>query len=636
MDITSGRGRAGGLPGGTVTFLFTDIERSTALLRAVGQERYWDALAAHRDLITRAVEEQAGVVVDSQGDAIFSAFQSARSAVAAAAAAQRALDETEWAGGPSLSVRMGLHSGEATPVDGDYLGLAVHRAKRVCDAAHGGQVVLSAATRELVSDDLPEGLSLRDLGPTSLPGFELDERPSQLVIAGLPDEFPPLRAGRPTRKPDLLERETELATLEAALEAASQGGGCFVAVEGAAGIGKSRLLAEVRESAATRGFAVLASRGSELERSFPFGVVRQLFEPVLARATSEERTAATAGAGALAAPLFGLAEQSEGEVEASGFAVLHGLYWLTANLAERGPLLLALDDLHWADVASLRWMDYLARRLEGLPVLVVAAVRSLEEGAEFALADLLADAATVSVHPAPLSETAVAAIVTKKLTSDALPAVAAASREATGGNPLLLNQLVSALASIPPERKGGDLVEEVGRIAPEVVSRRVRLDLARLGPAATALGKAVAILGDGAGLANAGELAELDIAQAREAAVLLSRAEILQRGRTLAFVHPLLRRAVYELVPGPECEVAHERAAALLREKGAPLEQVAAQLLLAPPGGRPDVVAQLREAAQRALGEGVPESAVEYLQRALDEPPPEADRADILLELPLR
>jgi class 3 adenylate cyclase/DNA-binding CsgD family transcriptional regulator len=632
MGGASGTERARELPVGTVTFLFTDVEGSTALLRAVGQERYGETLAAQREVIGRAVEEHGGVVVDSHGDSLFAAFQSARGAVAAAAAAQRVLDGPEWVGKPPLSVRMGLHSGEAVSTSGDYLGLPVHRGKRVCDAAHGGQVLLSAATRELVSDDLPKGLAIHDLGLAELAGFEGDERLFHLVVEGLPVDFPPPRAGRAARRA-LLERDTELEALEAATAGASRGLGCLVAIEGAAGIGKSRLLAEARASAAARGFAVLVSRGSELERSFPFGVVRQLFEPALARMTPEERALATAGAGSLAAPLLGGAADAERSADPSGFGLLHGLYWLTMNLAEQRPLLLTIDDLHWADAASLRWIAYLALRLEGVSVLVVAALRPPAEGAVPALTELLGDAATTLVRPAPLSEAAVAAIVGESVSTDALPEVAAASYEATNGNPLLIHQLVNELASLRSTGEAEDLVRVVHRIAPEVVGQRVSRDLARLGPEATALGKSVAILGDEASLANAAELAGLEIGQARTAAVQLAGAEILQPGRALAFAHPLIGRAVYELIPGPERDAEHERASVLLRERGAPPEQLAAQLLLTPPSGRTEVVGQLRIAAQRALGEGVPESAAEYLQRALDEPPTDAERVEVLLEL---
>jgi DNA-binding CsgD family transcriptional regulator len=431
----------------------------------------------------------------------------------------------------------------------------------------------------------------------------------------------------------LLERESELAALDAAIESATAGTGGFVAIEGAAGMGKSRLLVETRGRASTAGLRVLSARGSELERSFPFGVVRQLFEAPLMRMAEQERAAATAGAAALAAPLFGLPSATEVPVGDDAFAVLHGLYWLTANFADRGSLLIAIDDLHWADAASVRWVDYLARRVEGLPLLALATLRPPEDDPDAALADLLADPATLIIRPTPLSPAATAALVGERLTDvdeEALVALA----ETTRGNPLLLHELLSALAATGSEGGGGAFAEEVRRIAPEVVSRRVRLELAKLGPDATALARAIAVLGeDEVSSACVPELAGLGAQRTDQAAVQLARAEIVHRDRPFRFVHPLVRSAIYDRLSVNERETAHEQAAALLIQIGAELERVAAQLLLAPRHGRAEVVEQLRAAAHRALADGAPESAVEYLGRALAEPPPEPARPVLLLEL---
>ena len=187
----------------------------------------------------------------------------------------------------------------------------------------------------------------------------------------------------PEERP-LLEREAELAALRSALEAARSGDGRLVVIEGAAGIGKTRLLSEARMLATE--FQVLSARAGELESDFAFGIVRQLFEGALASAPTDVRTDLLSGAAALAAPLFALVP---GDVEPGGgetsFAMLHGLYWLTANLSLQRPTLLIVDDLHWADEPSLRWLGYLVRRLEGLPLLVVAATRPPEHARPQAL-----------------------------------------------------------------------------------------------------------------------------------------------------------------------------------------------------------------------------------------------------------
>jgi predicted ATPase len=171
----------------------------------------------------------------------------------------------------------------------------------------------------------------------------------------------------------LLEREVQIAALRALAEATRSGGGRFVVVEGTAGIGKTRLLAEARAIAGSAGMGVLAARGGELEGEFAYGIVRQLFEPLLGVAAPELRAELLSGPVALIAPLLGAAQPAGAQDAAAegSFAIVHGLYWLAANVALHRPTLLAIDDLHWADTPSLRWLLYLTRRLEGVPLLVV-------------------------------------------------------------------------------------------------------------------------------------------------------------------------------------------------------------------------------------------------------------------------
>jgi predicted ATPase len=162
----------------------------------------------------------------------------------------------------------------------------------------------------------------------------------------------------------LLEREAELAALKAMLDGAQGGDGRLAVVEGSAGIGKTRLLAEARAAAREAELEVLTARAGELEGEFAFGIVRQLFEAPLAAASPDVRSELFSGAAELSASLFASAPRNLSREEAeSSFAMLHGLYWLAANFASRRPTLLAVDDLHWADEPSLRWLLYLARRL---------------------------------------------------------------------------------------------------------------------------------------------------------------------------------------------------------------------------------------------------------------------------------
>jgi class 3 adenylate cyclase len=182
-----------GLPGGTVTFLFSDIEGSTELMRALG-EGWAQAHADHRRLLREAFRRAGGSEVDTQGDALFAVFPRARAALDAAASAQRALHAHAWPGGREVRVRMGIHTGEPTVGEEGYLGLDVVRGARICSAAHGGQVLVSETTRALVRGDEPEGVELRDLGDHHLKDVGHPERLYQLVASGLATDFPAPRS----------------------------------------------------------------------------------------------------------------------------------------------------------------------------------------------------------------------------------------------------------------------------------------------------------------------------------------------------------------------------------------------------------------------------------------------------------
>src|ERR687896_485205 len=176
-------------PAGRVPFLSTDIEGSTRLLQALG-ERYPAVLDEHAAIVRRAVAEAGGTEVSTHGDAFFVAFAGPAGAVRAAVAAQRDLATHDWSPGPPVRVRMGVHTGEGTLGGDDYVGLDVHRAARIADAAHGGQVFVSAATRGLVRHALPAGVSLRDLGVHRLRGLADPEHLHELVVEGLASDFP--------------------------------------------------------------------------------------------------------------------------------------------------------------------------------------------------------------------------------------------------------------------------------------------------------------------------------------------------------------------------------------------------------------------------------------------------------------
>jgi len=182
----------GELPAGTVTFLFTDVEESTAVVRRLGPS-YAEALRHSRDILRAAFAEHDGREVDTQGDSFFVAFTRARDAALAAVDAQRSLAAHEWPTGQELRVRVGLHTAEPHRWEEGYVGVGVHRAARICAVGHGGQVLLSRSAAGLIDDEDLPGIGLRDLGAHRLKGLERAERIFQLLIDGLPSEFPPLK-----------------------------------------------------------------------------------------------------------------------------------------------------------------------------------------------------------------------------------------------------------------------------------------------------------------------------------------------------------------------------------------------------------------------------------------------------------
>jgi DNA-binding CsgD family transcriptional regulator len=435
----------------------------------------------------------------------------------------------------------------------------------------------------------------------------------------------------------LLERSEELARIESALVAARMGRGTFVVVEGPAGIGKTALLAAARAAAADGGMRVLRSRGSELERDFAFGVVRQLFEPPLAEASELERADLLHAAAGVAAGLLGLPGAAPADdppalgVDPS-FAILHGLYWLCANLAAVHPLCVVVDDAHWADAASLRYLAFLLTRLEELDVVLVLATRPRETGTDpELLATVTSDPSAEVIRLPPLTRAAVAELVESRLAGVPDPVFVDACLRPTRGTPFLLHKLMEALSErrIAPTKDGARHVERIGA---RTVGRSIHLRLRRLPEHAGRLARAVAVL-EQSDLLHAAQLAALDEAEAAEAAELLTTAGILEAGRPLTFSHPIVRSGIYSELTGAERAQSHRRAAQLLSEQPGANERVAKHLLSSEPAADGWVVERLLEAARAAERSGAPESAALFLRRVLAEPPTPGDRSGLLLEL---
>ena len=416
---------------------------------------------------------------------------------------------------------------------------------------------------------------------------------------------------RPAAADPLYERAREVARITGRLAEARAGDGGLTVIEGPAGIGKTRLLHELREHAERTGMAVLAGRGSELERGFAFGVLRQALERPLAELDPATRETVTAGPAAHALPLF---EPARGVVSVE--SLMHGVFWLLANMAERRPVVLTIDDAHWADESSLLALGYLARRIEQLSVALVLSTRPPEHDASRALAALASDAAAERLTLAPLGEEAVAA-----LSATAEPEFVRAAIRATGGNPFLLHELLRELGE---ERDAA----AVARVEPRELGRLV---LARISDRARAFASALVVLGDRATSAGCAALAELD----DSAAVVdeLAGAGVLTEDADPAFRHPLIAAAVSAELSPSRRAAWHRRAAALLQDAGADIERVAVHVAACPPAADDGVAELLFDAAARALARGAPSSAAPLLRRALDETPKASRRSQMLLAL---
>src|SRR5262245_4930514 len=346
-----------------------------------------------------------------------------------------------------------------------------------------------------------------------------------------------------------LEREAELTQLSALLTAARNGRGQLCVVEGPSGVGKSRLLDDCARVANELGLSVIRARCSELTRDHPFGVVRTLFEPILVRADEETRAKLMHGPAALAEPVFGPREAFD------EFGVIHGLYWLTVNIAEQQPTALLVDDVLWSDDSSLRYLAYLADRIDDIPAAVVVAIRRGDPGANSPLIAHLWDAAAgLPLRPANFSATAVYALLSYSLPDREVDAdLTQTVFEETGGNPYLVVAVAHAL-------RAGD----APGVTPDAVRRQITRRLSRLDPAPQDLAKAASVLGDGAALSDAIRLAGLRPDEGRVAADELIAAEILASADPLVFAHRIVRMTIHDMLPSRDRAALHTDAAKLL------------------------------------------------------------------------
>ena len=433
----------------------------------------------------------------------------------------------------------------------------------------------------------------------------------------------------PTGSGALHEREREIALLDQALLDAKADESRLVLIEGQAGIGKSRLLLEMRRMAEAAGFAVVVARGYEYERDYAFGMLRQLIGNAQ-RDVSETQVASNANAADELMAAFGA---DEGEA-ANTFTIFEGCYWATIRAAESVPILIAIDDLQWCDRPSLEYLAYLARRIESQPIVIAATVRPADSSAgEAAVRELMSDPNRLSITPRPLGALAASAMTAGRLDFDAPDnGFVDEMVRITGGNPLLIDELLKELSAEGVEPTAAN-VARLRELGPRAASRSVLLRLARLDPNCTAIARALTIFGEGASdalLAEFTGLGEQDVADAIAGCV---HAEILRPEQPLGFVHPLVREAIYADIPAGERELMHLRAARQLDANNDSSQRIAAQLINVPPRGDEWVADKLRHAGSIAMSRSIVSAAVSYYSRAHEEPAPRAQRAELLRDL---
>ena len=430
----------------------------------------------------------------------------------------------------------------------------------------------------------------------------------------------------------LLERDEDLDRCSSVLDAVRTRSGATVLVEGPAGIGKSELVAQVCTDAAVRGIVPLAVRGNQRDLTMAFGAARTLLTRWVTARSEREQRVLFAGAADFARVPLGVPMAGRRGPD-SVIGLTEALYWLVVNATSllgdnQEGLLLAVDDAHWLDEESLQWLEFLADRLVGLPVVLVLAHRPHERSA----LTRIALRAKEVVRPRPLGPLAVRAMIRRDLGRGGEPdeRFCAAFLDRSGGNPFYLRWMLDVARERGLRPTAADAVA-VDTLTPRHVALYLAERLAGLGPVARMLAHAIAVLGPGCGLGDAIRLAGITPADAKRQYNRLCDAAILTPGTTVDFRHPIIRSAIYDDIDPSRRSDLHLDAARLLQERHVAPDAVAAHLLDVHTAGDPWVVDRMTAAAEDALASGLSATAARYLHRALDEPPPVARQCPIRL-----
>jgi DNA-binding CsgD family transcriptional regulator len=432
---------------------------------------------------------------------------------------------------------------------------------------------------------------------------------------------------------ELLEREAAFSHLEQLFDGLGLGEGGVVLVESAAGSGKTALLAAAAEQARSSGTRVLEASGGELERDFGFGIARQLLERVVREAPVAIKQAILDGPAQYAAQLLGEHAQAVPD-PSSAQALVHGLYWVVLSLCGSEPVLLVVDDVQWADDASWEWLRYIARRAGGSGFgLLVAGRSGGGSGSEHQASEigLLADTQVVRLEP--LSDAGVGRLLEARLEEAPEPGFAGYCRELTQGNPFFVVELAHEIRAnqIRPITEN---VAQVERLAPDRIGWSVKARLRRLGPQVGATAEALAVL-TRASLSEISQLTGIGIREAAEALDRLVAHELVDGNGEFRFIHPVVRRTVYEDIAPAKRTVMHRAAARLIASEGGSPERIASHLLKVPPGADEWTADRLLRAAEKASTDKAFSAVVSYLARAAEEHVPVSLKSEILGQLGL-
>lgn len=641
----------------TITFLFTDIESSTRLWEE-NPPAMRDALARHDAILRDAITRHGGQVVKTTGDGVHAAFGTAYDALNGAITAQRTLASERWGPTGPLSVRMGLHTGEAYARDGDYYGQAPNRAARLMSLAHGGQILVSRATEQLVRDALADRVRLIDVGEHRLRGLARPEHVFQVTHPDLPRSFPSLRSldasletlmadasvpfpSRLRAPATLAGRDEELERLEECWKDVEGGTGRIAVVAGEPGIGKTALVAEMGARVHGRGAIVLYGRCDE-EFGVPYepfvealgSLIAQVPEPLLGAHFEEYGSHLAHLIPSLRRHLRGGQAPTATDSDDQRFQLFASIAALLAMVGKAAPVMIVLDDLHWADKPTVSLLRHLVGRAEPMRLLVGATYRDNEVSVGHPLHDLLVSPLSPPAERIVLLGLGDEALVTMLEqtaghTMDATGVgLADALRRETGGNPFFVAEVLRHLSETDVlYRDDAGRWQLRGTIAnlglPDSAREVIGHRTANLGVETQEVLSAAAVIGQEFELPLLARVVERDDEQVLEHLERSERAALVRNlaGDEFHFRHALVQHSLYEQLGSARRSRLHLRVAESLEALGLAEQRPEAAAHHLAASGRPEArvraIEYSRRAGDAAIAAFAPDQGVRHYREAL-------------------